>query len=151
MKYTLYIIYTALAVMVMAGCKKSDDIDKIFIGKTWYMTSGMIQGQPIRGDELKKFFVSSNTYVLSFATSTMSGSLSSGTTLGATWTADGKSNDMSIRLTDTPTVDNPFDSNLLNILKGVKWYKGDENIITLYADDQNYIGLSEKRSAQSEY
>ena len=127
--------------MVMAGCKKSDDIDKIFIGKTWYMTSGMIQGQPIRGDELKKFFVSSNTYMLSFATSTMSGSLSSGTTLGATWTADGKSNDMSIRLTD----------NLLNILKGVKWYRGDENIITLYADDQNYIGLSEKRSAQSEY
>ena len=152
MKYTLYILYTLMAVMMgMSSCKKSDDIDQIFTSKTWYMTSGMIQGQPITGENLKKFFVSQNTYVLNFGAKALSGALSSGLPLNGTWTADGKSNDMKLQFSGSPTAENPFDSNLLNILRGVVRHSGDENIVTLYADGNNFIGFSSKRSAQSEY
>lgn len=152
MKYTLFIIYILIAVMVgMSSCKKTDDIDQIFTSKTWYMTSGMIQGQPITGENLKKFFVSDKTYVLNFGSGALSGALSAGLPLNGTWTTDGKSNDMRLQFTGGPTAENPFDSNLLNILKGVVRYSGDENIVTLYADGENFIGFSSKRSAQSEY
>ncbi len=137
--------------MMLSGCRKSDDIDEIFTSKTWYMTSGMIQGQPIRGNELKKFFVSDKTYVLNFGAGTVSGSLSASTTLNGTWSADGKTNDLRLQLNGNPTADTPFDQNLLNILKGVVRYSGDVNIVTLYADGDNYIGFSAKRSAESEY
>lgn len=152
MKYTLYILYTLMAVMAgMTSCKKTDDIDQIFTSKTWYMTSGMIQGQPITGENLKKFFTSDKTYVLNFGSGALSGALSAGLSLNGAWAADGKTNDMKLQFTGSPTAENPFDSNLLNILRNVVRYSGDENIVTLYADGDNYIGFSSKRSAQSEY
>ena len=152
MKYTLYILYTLMAVMVgMTSCKKTDDIDQIFTSKTWYMTSGMIQGQPITGENLKKFFTSDKTYVLNFGSGALSGALSAGLSLNGTWAADGKTNDMKLQFTGSPTAENPFDSNLLNILRNVVKYSGDENIVRLSADDNNYIEFSSKRSAQSEY
>ena len=63
--YTLIALCT---LMLMGACKKSDDIGKLFEGKTWYFANGRIQGRPISGNDLKKFYQNNDTYRIVFGT-----------------------------------------------------------------------------------
>ena len=152
MKRHLFIISAIVGILsVVSSCKKEDDLDKIFYGRTWYMASGKIQGQPIVGDNLKKFYSSENAYYVSFGTETVTGSLEAGRTFSGTWTVDGKARTLHFEIHTTLSTNDVMDRSLYGILQKTVRYSGDENILTLYADDYNYIGFSAKRSESSEY
>ena len=152
-RYTLYIIYVQIALMFcFASCKNEDDLDKIFQGRTWYMTGGVIQGKPISGELLKTFYKGDNLYCVSFGENTLTGTLSAGTTFSGEWQADGKKQTMSLTIPHGISSASTFDEDLYNnVLKRVTRYKGDENIMSLYADDYNYINFDSRRTAESPY
>lgn len=151
-RYTLYILYTQIALLLcLASCEKEDDIDKIFTGKTWYMANGMIQGKPISGDYLKRFYESEHLFYISFSTSKVSGTLGANAMFDGKWQADGKRQTITLEIPYTISTQDIFERNVYGVLKKTVRYSGDENIMTLYEDDYNYIGFSAKRSDKSEY
>ena len=148
----LTLITLALAtLMLMGACKKSDDIGKLFEGKTWYFANGKVQGQPISGDNLKRFYKDNDTYRINFGTETLQGTLSAGKTFTGKWEADGKKQTIEFRLSEPAGTLDELDRAIFNTLRKTVRYKGDENEMELKADDQNYISCSSTRTKESKY
>jgi hypothetical protein len=145
--HTLF-IYIALA-LSLAGCKNEDDIEAIFEGKTWYITSGYVQGQPLRGDNLKTLCQSPQTYNISFSKENFTATLGPGITCSGRWQADGKSNTFSFNVAQETQPQSQLDRLLWSALKKTVRYSGDTNLIELYADEANRITLSIRRSPES--
>lgn len=139
------------ALMLMGACKKSDDIDKIFEGRTWYIVRGTIQGRPISGDNLKQFYQNDNAYQIRFGKESLQGTLSSGVSFSGTWKADGKKQTMELILLNLSGSASELDNAIFNTLRKTISYKGDENQIELRADDQNFIGFNSTRTKESNY
>ncbi|MBP5377479.1 MAG: DUF4847 family protein [Bacteroidaceae bacterium] len=146
--YTLIALCT---LMLMGACKKSDDIGKLFEGKTWYFANGRIQGRPISGNDLKKFYQNNDTYRIVFGTENLSGTLATGNTFIGTWKADGKKQTIEFRLSEPAGTLSEMDRAIFNTLRKTVRYEGDENQMTLKADDQNYISCSSTRTKESAY
>ena len=151
MKHYTSIVLTICALTLMGACKKGDDIDKIFEGKTWYFANGKVQGRPISGDDLKKFYQSNDTYRIVFGTDNLQGTLSSGNNFIGTWKADGKKQTMEFRLSEPAGLTSELDRALYNTLRKTVRYEGDENNMTLKADELNYISCSSTRTKESAY
>ena len=146
----LYTLFTCMAMaLCLTACRQEDDIEEIFTGKTWYITSGCVQGHPLAGDDIKTLCQDSQAYLVSFSQDTFTGVLSSGTTYSGTWEADGKSRSFSLAVRQEATPQSQLDRHIYNTLRGTVRYEGDTNIIHLYADDANYITLSIRRSPES--
>lgn len=144
--YTLF-IYMAI-VLGLAGCKNEDDIEEIFVGKTWYITGGYVQGRPLAGDDLHTLCQSSQEYLVSFSQDTFTGVLS-GTTYAGKWEANGKKRSFRLEIRQEANPQSQLDRLIYSTMKNATRYEGDSNIIRLHADDGNYINLSINRSPES--
>lgn len=128
-----------------ASCSNEDDVDDIFVGRTWYITGATINGTSIDGDELKELYANPDTYYLNFAVQTFSGRLVAGSTLSGSWTADGKNHTITLQVSQASNTDASVVSrNIYNVLRNAKTYSGDTHYIILYADKQNYVRFYEK-------
>ncbi len=150
-RYTLFIICSlTAAILLLSSCKKSDDIDRIFEGRTWYMMNGVIQGTKVPNNTNKEFYTSSTaTYFVFFGSGTVNGVLSSGISFSGTWTADGKDQTLQLNINGDMTNATAFDREIYNLLRNTKRYTGDENTITIYSDDVNFISFSPQRSSKN--
>ena len=144
-----YIISLIISLATLCSCSKSDDLDELFIGRTLYLTSGMVNSQPIKGDDLKKICQSDETYIIHFNENTFSCTLDYGCTFNGTWTADGKNQTITLNISERPKINSPLDSNIFTVLSHVRSYSGDSNIIKLEADKENCVSYSAKRTADS--
>lgn len=151
MKHYPLIALTLCSLVLISACKKEDDIDKIFEGKTWYFANGVVQGRPISGDNLKQFYKNNDTYRIVFGKDNLQGTLSTGNTFIGTWKADGKKQTMEFRLSEPADLTSELDRALYNTLRKTVRYEGDENQMTLKADDQNHISCSSTRTKESAY
>lgn len=144
-----YFTSLIISLAILCSCSKSDDLDELFIGRTLYVTSGLINSQPIKGDDLKKICQSDQTYIIHFNENTFSCTLDYGCTFSGTWTADGKNQTISLHVNEHPQMKSPLDSNIFMVLRNVRSYSGDSNIIKLEADRDNCVSFSAQRTADS--
>ncbi len=137
MKTILALMVTLLA---LTACNKEDDIDEIFVGRTWFMTGIVINGTT-SSEETKNFYkdTDANCYYITFSSDTFQGKLSSGVAFSGMWQADGKHQTITLRLKEKPSPDVLFDKQLINILANAHSYSSGADFLHLNDNNQNTI------------
>lgn len=141
-------IMLSICVVVFTSCDKEDDIDDIFVGKTWYVTGATINGNSLTGDEIKQLYVSPSSYMIHFSSdNTFSGTLVAGSHISGSWDADGKRQKISMHFTQSENVNqSTVSSNIYNILKDAATYSGDVNNIQIKEDKKNFVRFTSSRN-----
>ena len=144
----LFVLTTMLlSVCLLASCDNEDDIDDIFVGKTWYVTGATINGTSISGDDIKSLYVSPSSYMIYFSSdNTFSGILAASSNISGKWTADGKKQKMTMTFSKAENVNSStLSSNIYNILKDATSYSGDVNNIQIKEDKKNFVRFTNNR------
>lgn len=142
-KYLITLICTALT--LLCSCSREDDINEIFIGKTWYMNAATVNGMKWNS-EIKTFYEEGNdAYKISFSSNTFQATLSKGQTFYGTWEADGKSQTLSLKISSPQSSLNNNDRMLYNILKNTKNYKSGADFMHIIQDGNNKILFGDAR------
>ena len=140
-KNYFYIAVITLSTLLLSlSCSREDDIDEIFHGRTWYMNGLVVNGIPDKGDEVKTFYGEEGTgiYYITFSAQTFRGTLSSGTNISGTWSANGKHQTIKLMLDPIESLI-PFDQKLYNILRSVSSYSSGADFIQLKDNNKNVI------------
>lgn len=145
MKRYICLITLALTTLLISSCSQEDDINEIFIGKTWYMTGGRLNGSALN-TEVANFYTNPEAYVMIFQAGTFTGTLSSGVTFSGTWQVNAQNRKMSLNISRSTSMSLPFDNNVYTVLKNITYYKGDSNYLELFQDNNNFIRFSNTRS-----
>lgn len=135
-----------LFAVLLTGCDSDDDLNEIFVGKTWYIHGGRYGGTDFTGDEIKSLYASSGTYYITFGASNFSGVLASGTSISGTWAADGGKHTISFNVSNSSGSSNSLSSKISNIISGATSYSGSSVTLTIKKDDGNYILLNRDRT-----
>ena len=140
MKYKGIILIVCL---LLVACNKEDDVSEIFDGHRFKITGLTYNGQKVVKD-VKEFYAGENTYWIAFSQLTFSGVLEAGVTIEGSWSADGKSRKLTMRITSPKNVDNVSDlcGKVFNIIKNATEYSGDKNVLQIKKDNSAYIELS---------
>lgn len=140
------ILTITLTLLILSACKREDDIDEIFVGRTWYMNGVVINGVT-NSKETQNFYTDTDRscYFISFSSGTFQGCLSSNVAFSGTWQVDGKHQTITLRLTEKPNTDNLFDNQLLNILSSVISYTSGAEFMHLNDNNQNTIRFGKFR------
>ena len=136
-----------IVLLSFSSCEQEDDIEEIFVGKTWYMNGATINGKRLNS-EIKNFYTEAgeNAYYISFSAGTFRGVLSSGVTFSGTWEADGKRQSIKINITDKPDTSITFDKQIYNIISSLSSYSSGADFLHLSKDSDNTLYLSTSRS-----
>ncbi|MCM1313641.1 MAG: DUF4847 family protein [Bacteroides sp.] len=141
--YLSAIIAISASLLLMTGCDNEDDIDELFIGKTWYIRGATFNGTRINGDDIKELYQVPNTYKISFSSGSFNGILVSGSSFRGIWTADGKSRSLQLNMQQqSGTEINRLSQQLFDVLNNTTRYGGDSNVMYIYKDNTNFILLS---------
>ncbi|MDE6722094.1 MAG: DUF4847 family protein [Bacteroidaceae bacterium] len=135
-----------LVLLTCTACENEDDIDEIFIGKTWYMNGGTISGKKLNSD-IRNFYTDAgtNAYYITFSSQTFKGMLTNGDSFAGTWTADGKKQTLKLKMTETPTASTPFDKQIYHIIANATSYRSGADFLQLKKDGENVLLLGNKR------
>lgn len=134
------ILYMVTTLLALTACNKEDDIDEIFVGRTWYMNGIVINGTT-SSEETKNFYkeIGTNSYFITFSANTFQGKLFSDAAFSGTWKADGKHQTITLNLQQKPNTDSLFDKQLINILSNVTTYISGADFMNLNDNNQNTI------------
>ena len=134
------ILYMVTTLLALTACNKEDDIDEIFVGRTWYMNGIVINGVT-SSEDTKNFYKETgiNSYFITFSSNTFQGKLSSGVSFSGTWQADGKHQTITLNLQQKPNTDSLFDKQLINILSNVTTYISGAEFMNLNDNNNNTI------------
>lgn len=147
MKTTVNISLILLILLSFTSCTPEDDIEEIFVGRTWYMNGATINGMKLNS-EIKNFYTDAGegAYYISFSAGTFRGVLSSGVTFSGTWEADGKKQTIKFDVTNKPNTTTTFDKQIFNILSAVVSYSSGADFLHLSKDGNNTLYLGSSRS-----
>ena len=130
----------------LVACSSDDDIDDIFIGKTWFMSGGKLNGTDFTKEQVSSLYANKDTYWIVFSKGTFSGKLSTNTSFNGTWEADGKHRTMKMNVTNSVNCEESvLDANMFRVIKNVSRYSGDANILEIFSDDNSYINMGSIR------
>lgn len=129
--------------LLLSACNKEDDISEIFEGNRFKITGLTYNGQKVVKD-VKEFYAGDNVYWISFSQLAFTGVLEAGVPIEGSWSADGKSRELTMRVTSPQNVDNVSDlcGKVFNIIKNATEYSGDKNVLQIKKDNRSYIELS---------
>lgn len=137
--------------MLVAGlfssCNDEDDIEEIFIGKTWYMNGANVNGLRLNS-EVKNFYTEANegAYYITFSNGTFNGMMSAGDPFSGTWKADGKKQTITLEVKNAPNVSSTFDRQIFSIVKSSTSYSSGSDFMKLKADKQNEVFFGSSRN-----
>lgn len=139
MKRIQTILAITLTLFILSACNSEDDIDEIFVGRTWYMNGIVINGTT-SSEETKNFYkdTDNNCYYITFSSNTFQGKLSSGVAFSGTWHANGKQQTITLHIKEKPNVDY-FDKQIFHILSSVTSYTSGADFMHLNDNHQNTI------------
>lgn len=144
-RYINILFILAVALFTFSSCLREDDINEIFVGKTWYMVGGELNGQALN-TEVKSFYQEgAQAYNITFQANTFTGTLSSGSTFSGHWNVDAKSRRLSLIINKAANTSLTFDHNIYAVVKNINYYEGDSNVLILYQDRENFIRLNNER------
>lgn len=125
-----------------AACSEEDDVDAIFMGKTWKLTTIMQNNKSIyepASSEQKEISESSeDSYILMFSGDTFSGKTLSDAFHG-TWSVDGKKQAISFVFKNTPNPSGEVSKKMIEILQNATNYKGDTKTLTIRQASGPYL------------
>ena len=142
----------ALTVMLLftfglSSCSREDDLDEIFVGRTWYMNGAKVNGLKLNS-EIKQFYTDAgeSAYYISFMSGTFQGALSAGVTFAGTWSADGKKQTIQLNVTTKPATTSTFDKQIFNIISSASSYNSGADFLQMDKDDNNYVMFGSSRN-----
>ena len=146
-KRKLIIAPLLLSLLTLFSCNQEDDIETIFVGKTWYMNGATINRQRLNSD-VKKFYTDAGNaaYYITFSQTTFKGALSYNVPFAGTWKADGKRQTITLDFSLKPSTDIVFDKELEHILLGITSYESGADFLKLKKDGDNIIQLGDSRT-----
>lgn len=151
-----YLLLVFSLLPILSGCNNEDDVVEIFTGKTWKLSrltdkdssdrfyQGLWNGdKTAQNKSLSLLNNEENTFTLSFEGSEINGELMGTTVSGrgvnssfsGTWSADGKSNSMTINIKSSGSESDVLAKAFIAGLQKVYKYEGDANSLTLFFDD----------------
>lgn len=130
----------ALALTWCSCEDEGDDVSEIFIDKKFKITGCVYNGVNVNGEETKKFY--SNPYYIDFKSGAFVAELASGRKLSGGWTADGDSREMRFDIRQNEGEDDVLSRKVYEIMKNIRNYSGDANVIKLYKDGNNFLILN---------
>lgn len=134
------VIMLAVA-MTWCSCEdEGDDVSEIFVDKKFKITGCVYNGVNVNGEEAKKFY--SNPYFIDFRSGTFVAELANGRKLSGGWTADGDSRGMRFDIRQSEGEDDVLSRKVYEIMKNIRNYSGDANVIKLYRDGNNFLILN---------
>jgi len=134
------VIMLAVA-MTWCSCEdEGDDVSEIFVDKKFKITGCVYNGVNVNGEEAKKFY--SNPYYIDFKSGTFVAELANGRKLSGGWTADGDSRGMRFDIRQSEGEDDVLSRKVYEIMKNIRSYSGDANVIKLYRDGNNFLILN---------
>lgn len=134
------VIMLAVA-MTWCSCEdEGDDVSEIFVDKKFKITGCVYNGVNVNGEEAKKFY--SNPYYIDFKSGTFVAELANGRKLSGGWTADGDSRGMRFDIRQNEGEDDVLSRKVYEIMKNIRTYSGDANVIKLYKDGNNFLILN---------
>lgn len=134
------VIMLAVA-MTWCSCEdEGDDVSEIFVDKKFKITGCVYNGVNVNGEETKKFY--SNPYYIDFRSGTFVAELANGRKLSGGWTADGDSRGMRFDIRQSEGEDDVLSRKVYEIMKNIRNYSGDANVIKLYRDGNNFLILN---------
>lgn len=134
------VIMLAVA-MTWCSCEdEGDDVSEIFVDKKFKITGCVYNGVNVNGEEAKKFY--SNPYYIDFRSGTFVAELANGRKLSGGWTADGDSRGMRFDIRQSEGEDDVLSRKVYEIMKNIRNYSGDANVIKLYRDGNNFLILN---------
>ena len=147
MHFIKNIFYIFFCLLVLTACNNEDDIDEIFIGRTWYMNGATINGMKLNSD-IKNFYTDAGkrAYYISFSAGTFTGLLSEGVFFSGTWSADGKKQTILIDIKQKPNTQTIFDKQIFNIISSANSYNSGADFLHLKEDNQNLVLFGSSRN-----
>lgn len=147
MKKAFLFIYLLPLLLILTACNKEDDIEDIFVGKTWYMNGATINGLKLNG-EISNFYTDAeeSAYYITFFSQTFQGMLSAGTNFSGTWTANGKDQTITLTITHKPSNIPTFDRQIYNILSSTTSYQSGADFLQLKQDSHNFVLFGDSRN-----
>lgn len=133
-------IMLALALTWCSCEDEGDDVSEIFVDKKFKITGCVYNGVNVNGEEAKKFY--SNPYYIDFKSGTFVAELANGRKLSGGWTADGDSRGMRFDIRQNEGEDDVLSRKVYEIMKNIRNYSGDANVIKLYKDGNNFLILN---------
>ena len=116
-----------LSVFTLVACSTDDDINDIFIGKTWYMSGGKLNGTDFTKDQVSSLYVNNTSF-------------------SGNWEADGGHRRLKMNVTSSVNCEESvLDANIFRVIKNVTRYSGDSNILEIFSDDNSYINMGSMR------
>lgn len=141
LRFILLVLIALIPIIISTSCSPEDDVEEIFMGKTFYISGATINGKSLN-EEVKILYENLDSYYITFYDGTFKGRLDKDCLIAGRWTANGKKRTITLKI---DTFDNITGSilsaNLYQIFSQAKTYSGDANILTIKADEQNYIRL----------
>lgn len=142
-----HFLYLLLLALTLTACNNEDDLDDIFVGKTWYMNGATINGLKLNS-EISNFYTDAGegAYYITFSSQTFQGMLSAGVNFSGTWTADGKNQSITLNISNKPATTTTFDKQIYNILSATTSYKSGADFLQLKQDNQNLVLFGDSRN-----
>ncbi len=134
------VIMLAVALTWCSCEDEGDDVSEIFVDKKFKITGCVYNGVNVNGEEAKKFY--SNPYYIDFRSGTFVAELANGRKLSGGWTADGDSRGMRFDISQSEGEDDVLSRKVYEIMKNIRNYSGDANVIKLYRDGNNFLILN---------
>lgn len=147
MRFIKNILYIFFSFLVLTACSNEDDIEEIFIGRTWYMNGATINGMKLNSD-IKNFYTDAGerAYYISFSAGTFTGVLSEGVFFSGTWSANGKEQTILMTIKQKPNTQTTFDKQIFNIISSASSYNSGADFLSLKEDSQNLVLFGSSRS-----
>ena len=133
-------IMLALALTWCSCEDEGDDVSEIFVDKKFKITGCVYNGVNVNGEETKKFY--SNPYYIDFKSGAFVAELANGRKVSGGWTADGDSREMRFDIRQNEGEDDVLSRKVYDIMKNIRNYSGDANVIKLYKDGNNFLILN---------
>jgi len=129
---------------LFTACSDEDDIDAIFMGRTWKLTTIMQGGESIyKPNSAEQKEISESTresYTIMFSEKVFSGKTLDVDFKG-TWDVDGKNHRLSFVFKNVPNPSGAVSKKMIEILQNAVKYEGDTNQLTIHQASGPYLLL----------
>lgn len=137
----MLMLIALMPVIISTSCSKEDDIEEIFLGKTFYISGATLGGKPLN-EEVKELYANLDSYYIAFNESTFAGRLAPEVPISGRWHAEGKHRTMTMSFDAQDfSTSTTLTRQLADVLARATSYSGDANILIIKADDQNFVRL----------
>ena len=135
-----------LITLILCSCKREDDINVIFDGKTWYINGVTVNNKDANQEDMTKLYQSGKDYYrIAFSSNTFIATMSEGIVFTGKWSANGKTQEVSMSIDDKPSAATTLDNTIISLIEKTKSYEGDSHVLLLKKDKNNFIRMCEKR------